>query len=159
MSSAGKTMALGVLVVCGGCGGGGAATGEVEAYKLASMATEAKVMLTQLGRDARALYVEQAALPSVAAPLTPTPPCCDGPRHQCPVDRAAWSAEPWASLGFELSDPHRFRYSFQPTPTGFVATAVGDLDCDGQAVTFTLTGTIVDGAVQLAPLAEPATLD
>jgi hypothetical protein len=47
----------------------------------------------------------------------------------------------WKELDFSIDDAHLFRYDYTSTDgKSFVAHAVGDLDCDGEAVSYTLTG-------------------
>lgn len=145
--------------------GKGGADGFTE-YKRKSMASEAKVRLNQIARAAQQAMLEehmgadgQIAPPSApaAAPLTPAKgACCGQPNQQCAPTKADWDHPTWRTLGFEMFDPHRYSYAFEPTADGFVATAVGDLDCDGTFATYELRGTLQNGEVKLA---EPTSTD
>ncbi len=85
--------------------------------------------------------------------MTPSPgTCCPafgGPDsngdHLCDVDASLWQTETWRFLGFKLEEGHRFAYSFEEFGDSsgeplFEILAVGDLDCDGTSVTFSLQG-------------------
>jgi len=83
------------------------------------------------------------------APVTPADSCCGGSADgdddgECDPDPKAWDAPTWRALGFAVTEPHRFVYSYAGEGTGdnarFAATAQGDLDCDGQRSTFERTG-------------------
>ncbi len=63
---------------------------------------------------------------------------------RCDSNPEAWTTPTWSALGFDLSEPHYFVYSFESSGTGSAATmtitAHGDLDCDGIQSTFRRTG-------------------
>jgi hypothetical protein len=44
----------------------------------------------------------------------------------------------WQALDFQISEPHRYQYSYSSDGHSFHAIAVGDLDCDGVSSTYTL---------------------
>ena len=89
-----------------------------------------------------------AAFPP-SAPMTPAVP----PRGHCEVDSAgAWDSPTWIALGFRpapAGTPHCFAFAFDsvltPTKSTFRAHAHGDLDGDGLASTFEVTGRYVEG--------------
>jgi hypothetical protein len=80
----------------------------------------------------------------LSSTITPESPCC---RHGKPAacvpggntttsyDPAEWKKKPFLELGFELKDPHLYRYSFTSFEPGeelrFEVSAHGDADCDG----------------------------
>jgi hypothetical protein len=111
-----------------------------------SKATEAKVQLQKLELFARNSFAMNGALPAGTVGPTPTTPCCQQPGQRCAPNVADWNGL-WQTLEFALSDPFQFQYSYQSDGSTFTATAVGDLDCSGTPVTFTLTGTIEGGKV------------
>ncbi len=57
-----------------------------------------------------------------------------------------WEHATWAVIGFEISDPHRFRYRFRQKGRDqnamFTAGAYADLDCDNKRSTYERTGTV-----------------
>lgn len=114
-------------------------------YTQRSKTSEAELQLAKLKYNAKAIYLTDGAYPTVDAPLTPSTSCCTHSNKRCPILAADWATVPWQSLDFQLDEPHLFRYQLQSTPTRFVARAVGDLDCDGVEITYTLTGTVSNG--------------
>ena len=110
-------------------------------YMHRAKSSEASLQLNRLAKYLKASYAQTSTLPIGAAPLTPTTPCCQGPHGKC-AEPAAWVNQPvWKELDFSIDDPHMFRYDYTSTDgKTFVAHAVGDLDCDGEVVTYTLTG-------------------
>jgi type II secretory pathway pseudopilin PulG len=103
--------------------------------------TEAELMLMQIERGAQRYAIEHDELPRGSAPPTPERPCCDGPDHRC-FDLQSWETPAWQALDFSIDRPHRFQYSYESDGKTFTARAVGDLDCDGDAVTYELRGVI-----------------
>ena len=63
-------------------------------------------------------------------------------------DAAAWQNPTWQALDFSIDEPHMFRYAYESDGKTFTAKAVGDLDCDGTEVTYTLTGTAEGRAIR-----------
>lgn len=124
-------------------------------YTQKSKTSEAELQLAKLKHNVKSLYALDGAFPTVSAPLTPSTSCCTHGKKLCPVLAADWATVPWQSLDFQLDEPHLFRYELQSTPTRFVARAVGDLDCDGVEITYTLTGTVTNGEPTFT-LTEPA---
>ena len=84
-----------------------------------------------------------------SAPMTPGPP----PRGRCDADPpGAWDHPTWSALEFRpvpAGTPHCFAFAFDsaasPGQASFRAHAHGDLDGDGIASTFEVTGRAVDG--------------
>lgn len=112
---------------------------------------EAQIQLRKIGKAATVAYVENAKFPTEAAPLTPEVECCTQnfeAHHKCGPTPSSWLTPAWQALDFEMSTPHFFRYSYTPSADGtsFIATAVGDLDCDNVQITYTLRGSVRDGA-------------
>jgi hypothetical protein len=76
--------------------------------------------------------------------LTPRKPCCQQSGKRC--QNTDWRNPTWASIGFEISDPHYFQYRFDSTGRGqtarFTAGAHADLDCNGTFSTFERSATV-----------------
>jgi hypothetical protein len=105
--------------------------------------SEASLQLNKIGKNAKRVFIETSAFPIAKAPLTPATECCKGPGGKCPVDATAWTIEPWKTFEFAIEEPHQFRYSYESTDgKSFTATAVGDPDCSGKPVTYTMNGTL-----------------
>lgn len=79
--------------------------------------------------------------------LTPGVRCCKQTSGACTdAGGTNWAHATWQVIGFEISDPHRFRYRFRQSGRDqnakFTAGAYADLDCDNQRSTFERTGTV-----------------
>ncbi|MBK7192239.1 MAG: hypothetical protein IPH80_07155 [Myxococcales bacterium] len=134
---------------------------KADEYVERSKRIEAELNLHAIGRGAKVGYEETGRFPEGDAALTPAASCCEGPNHKCAPDPALWRGEPWESMYFEMNRPHYFRYSYRASADGqsFTATAVGDLDCDGEEVVFTVTGTAVGGNPELSEVVRPTNRD
>ncbi len=152
-------LCFGLALGAGACGGG-----ELDDYRKRTRKVEAEIQLNKLGKAAIVEYSENARFPTEHAPLTPAADCCAenfGGKRKCGPTPASWSTPAWRALDFELSEPHFFRYSYMPSADGssFTATAVGDLDCDGVAITYTLSGSVESGTPKLKLTAPPPNSD
>ncbi len=123
-------------------------------YMKKSKKTEAALELNKLAKHIKMTWAEKAALP-VGSVLTPTAPCCQGPQAKCPADPDAWAKSPiWSALEFSIDHPALYQYGYHSDGKTFTAIAVGDLDCDGTAVTYELHGEVVNGNIE-TQLTEP----
>jgi prepilin-type N-terminal cleavage/methylation domain-containing protein len=118
---------------------------------------EARELIQKIYSAARIYYLEDRgvgrAIASVprqfpaSEPLTPAATCCSLGGARCVPTTAYWQTPTWNALAFSVDDPHYYQYGFTASGTGrearFTADAVGDLDCDGELATFSMTG-IVD---------------
>ena len=127
-------------------------------YVQKSKRIEAEINLRAIGKAAKFAYIENAMFPVGHADATPAASCCETPSKKC-LESSAWDREPWQSLDFGLYDPHYFRYTYDSDGKTFTATAIGDLDCDGAEVVFTLRGSIQDGNPILSEIERPARPD
>jgi prepilin-type N-terminal cleavage/methylation domain-containing protein len=87
--------------------------------------------------------------PSSTGP-TPSTTCCGHPDLKCPPDSAAFELNPtWDALGFIVSDPHHFIYTYESAGiednAQFTARANGDLNCNTLWSTFERVG-VIDAA-------------
>ena len=77
--------------------------------------------------------------------------CCKHPGKKCPPTPDAWTHPTWQAIAFELSDPHYYSYELVIEDAGFIARAVGDLDCDGEHGVYELRATAKpDGTFEVA---------
>ena len=53
----------------------------------------------------------------------------------------------WNELDMSMYDPHLFQYTYEGETTSATATAIGDLDCDGTTIKYTLRMTAKEGVV------------
>jgi len=110
--------------------------------------SEAFLQLNRLAKGAKSYHNANSGFPQgTAAPM----PGADGGAcalagKKFAVD-SGWSADTtWVSLGFQVDDPNMFTYHYTSAdPKTATATAVGDLDCDGTLITYTLALTTDDG--------------
>jgi type II secretory pathway pseudopilin PulG len=115
-------------------------------YTKKAKRTEASLQLNKLSKNAKVYYSINAELPKGEVALTPAESCCKSPGIKCVPTATTWASPVWQSLDFQIDEPHLFRYSYKSDGKTLTATAVGDLDCDGTEIAWTLSGTIVDGA-------------
>ena len=109
---------------------------------------EADLSLSAIGKGADAAYGEYAEYPQFVQGATPAASCCASPGRRCAAAAGDWNGVPaWDALGFEMTQPFFFQYSYTSAVSNlFVATAIGDLDCDGITMAYTLTGDATTGA-------------
>jgi hypothetical protein len=114
-----------------------------------SAASEARSNLVALYEAAWSYWNDQpeghsAAKEFPAPSAGPTPPlgtcCASGGR--CNPSSPQWRVEPWWLLHFSMDAPHHYSYEYRVTQTGFTALAYGDLDCDGEYSTFSVSGDV-----------------
>ncbi len=109
--------------------------------------SEAEINLNAINKAADAEYAETAQYPVGTVGLTPSTSCCEQAGKKCQVVASDWNGVPvWDALGFEMTQPSFFQYSYTSDGKTFSAAAVGDLDCDGQTVTYSLEGAAPNGS-------------
>ena len=132
----------------------------VENYQKNSQNTEAKFMVQKMYDGVRAFAMTpqvdteslMAASPRLPAEsVGPTPPlgsCCKQ-GGKCEPNAKDWEHPTWMAIEFAISDPFYYSYEYKKTSdTEFSVIAHGDLDCDGDYSTFTLTGSMTaDGNI------------
>ena len=121
------------------------APGATKQYYDKARAAEAALQLNRLGKNAKTYFITSAEYPKGEAAELPEQPCCSAPDHKCPVSTAWATDKVWSALDFTVEEPTRFQYTYHSDGATFTATAVGDLDCDGKAITYTLTGSAANG--------------
>lgn len=132
------------------------AKGAFGKYMAKSKASEAQLNLRKLLNGARAYYLNTPSpgiepipnqLPGPKA--GPTPPlgeCCNS-GGKCAPSAEQWTDPVWIALMFSVDNPHYYSYEFTTDDKrqSFTARAIGDLDCDGQYSTFSMTATAGGG--------------
>jgi prepilin-type N-terminal cleavage/methylation domain-containing protein len=140
-------------------------------YMKRSKKTEASLQLNKIGKNSKRLYMETSRYATGTAPTMPGRPgtsaaggCCGGsgtsgnnPNH-CAADPTSWTGV-WTALDFEIDEDTLFVYDYHGTATDYLATATGDLDCDGTEITYTLTGTAINGQPAYQLSEPPASAD
>jgi hypothetical protein len=111
-----------------------------------------------MGKGAKSYHNAQNGFPQgTAAPMPGADGgACTAANKKFAVD-SAWAADStWVSLGFQIDDPNLFTYHYTSADLQVAsASAVGDTDCDGKVVTYTLELASNDG-VPTASITEPA---
>lgn len=105
-----------------------------------SKRSEAQLQLQQIAHKVVIYHYQHRSLPDSAG-LFPTVTACSQPSGMVPQQpQSAWWTDPgWATLEFHIDDPTRFQYSWTKlSPTTGVASAIGDMDCDGVPDIFTI---------------------
>lgn len=101
---------------------------------------EPRMELRHVGRSAVDTYYKKGAFPTIDN--TPTTSCCSEEGNRC---RGGFEAPAWREIGFESFSSGHYRLGYRSTPKKFTAIAVGDSDCDGNEVTYTMEIDIVGG--------------
>jgi len=137
-------------------------------YIKRSKKSEAVLQLDKIGKNNKRAYAETGSYvvgpgPAIDLPGKPGGPgggCCGGPNNHCAPEPGSFASDPtWAALDFQIDEPSLFIYSYNATVgTDFTAKAVGDLDCDGTEITYTVIGTAKDGNPAVT-LTEPGVND
>jgi type IV pilus assembly protein PilA len=115
--------------------------------------TEASLQLDNMEKKIAAFHVEKARLPVSATTLFPSATtACASSTGLIPVEKqSAWEASGagWKEMQFHIDQETRFQYNWTQTgpTTNGVGLAVGDLDCDGTIMTYSLNVTISEGNV------------
>jgi type IV pilus assembly protein PilA len=130
-------------------------------YMKRSKRGEAELNLGAIEKSANRDYIENSTYPIAAQGSTPVAACCAGAGKKCAVVAADWNGvAAWDALDFEMTKPFFFQYDYTSAAPGntFQANAIGDLDCDGVTVTYTLNGSAVTGS-PTSTLTKPARAD
>jgi type IV pilus assembly protein PilA len=132
----------------------------VRSYLRSAKAAEARNVLGQIGTDAVHAYEMSAdasgkkhICPSSTFTVPASPALIKGVKYQ-PQPGEYMKDGPKAGFGcilFEMDSPQYYLYSYVATPTGFTATAQGDLDGDGVLSRFEIHGKLVGDSLMLDP--------
>jgi type IV pilus assembly protein PilA len=139
-------------------------------YVRRSKRSEASLQLNKIGKNAKRAYMETSKYVTGFAPTAPLPPngiggCCgglgasgDNPNH-CEPDPVGFSHAVWMALDFRIDEDSLFSYDYNGTATAYTAMATGDLDCDGDQITYFLNGTAINGEPAYTLTEPPASAD
>jgi prepilin-type N-terminal cleavage/methylation domain-containing protein len=112
--------------------------------------SEAELNLDAIKKGNKTYFVEKASYVVGNEGATPLAGCCTAPGvTKCTATPAAFEGPvnaptAWDLLDFAVTEDHYFVYDYtSATGATYEAHAVGDLDCDGTPVSYTLNGTAV----------------
>ncbi|MBA3392525.1 MAG: hypothetical protein H0T89_07775 [Deltaproteobacteria bacterium] len=106
--------------------------------------------LERLGKNAKAYFAANGGYPEGSA--GPTAECCKVSPHSCKPDPAVWTGV-WKALDFSIDRTYHAQYSYEGTPTSFVAKALVNMDCDEDVLEVVVTGSV---DASKAPIIETA---
>lgn len=121
-------------------------------YSNKSKGSEAQIQLNRMSKSVKSYAGDNGGLPVGEAPLTPAEPCCRQPGHKCQSFDPSWQDPAWQKFEFSVDDRGLFQYTYRSTADRFVGTAVGDLDCDGNEVSYTVTIDLENGYPRVSPI-------
>ena len=137
-------------------------------YIKKSKSSEASLNLNKIGKNLKTEFDQTNAFPGAPgallpshSPVSPGLGCCGGTgaavgassttvNNKCSAKPSEFTADPgWQALEFSMNEPSQYQYQYAPggTTVGAAATAqafaIGDLDCNGTASTWTLQATAI----------------
>lgn len=125
--------------------------------------SEAHLQLNKLGKNAKTYYQANTTFPQGTAAGLPGADgtACTAPDKRFAASASAWAADTvWTVLDFQLDEPSLFTYHYtSASPTSGQALAVGDLDCDGTMITYSLALSVPSGQPAAVISAPPANAD
>lgn len=132
-------------------------------YIKKSKKTEAMLQLNKISKNDKVYFANNNS--SFAPTATAVLPgadgaACSGPGGKFSVlSHSDWLVTGWSDLDFEIDEPNLFSYHYTNNTSSATATAVGDLDCDGTDITYTLNVVNNGGAVQASYTEPPPNSD
>ena len=113
-------------------------------YMKKSKKTEAALQLNKIMKNDKVYFITNAGfvVPN-GATLPATTACASGGKN--PAAPAAWLVAGWKDLDFQIDEPNLFNYTYTGGATLATGLAVGDLDCDGVSITYTMLMTSPGG--------------
>lgn len=123
-------------------------------YMKKSKKTEASLQLNKIAKNSKVYYNTNASFVQGTAGVKPT--TYDATKCKALTVDSSWAADStWAALDFQVDEPNLFKYDYTGSAVASaVAHAVGDLDCDTTAISYTLTLTAPSGNAS-AVISEP----
>ena len=113
-------------------------------YMKKSKKTEAALQLNKIMKNDKVYYITNAAFVAGTAGVLPG---ADGGACPAKFPVVNWAGDAvWSALDFQIDEPNLFTYHYTSAAIATAtATAVGDLDCDGTKITYTMAMTAPSG--------------
>jgi prepilin-type N-terminal cleavage/methylation domain-containing protein len=111
--------------------------------------TEASLQLDNMEKKVKTFHIEKSRLPATAV-LTPGSAACASSTGKIPkLPQSSWDANVgWREMQFHVDEDTLFQYNWSTSSTtAGLGTAIGDLDCDGTIVTYSLIVAKVEGNI------------
>jgi type IV pilus assembly protein PilA len=124
-------------------------------YMKKSKKTEASLQLNKIAKNSKVYYDTNAQYVQNSATPKPTT-WAAGTNCKVTAPETDWATDSvWAALDFQIDEPNLFQYDYNGSSLSTAdAHAVGDLDCDGTPITYSLTLTAPGGNAS-AVITEP----
>lgn len=111
--------------------------------------------LEKVAQSAMALLRRDGTLPRGDVFATPAIGCCARIGHRC---RGGYDGKILEELGYGAEHQSYFQLAYQSDGAKLTVKAVGDLDCDGTTITYTLEGSAQSGELRYK-IVEPTNAD
>jgi prepilin-type N-terminal cleavage/methylation domain-containing protein len=121
-------------------------------YMKKSKKTEASLQLNKIGKNNKTYFITNASFVPTSGAIQPGAAGGACPNKFATINWATLAG--WKDLDFQIDEPNLFSYVYTGGTTTASALAIGDLDCDGTYITYSLTFTAVNGN-PAASLSEP----
>lgn len=109
-------------------------------YMKKSKKTEASLQLNKIAKNSKVYYNTSAEFVQGSATPAPAAFTAGSTCKMAPEISTFTGDSVWAALDFQIDEPNLFQYEYAASAlTAATATATGDLDCDGTAITYLLT--------------------
>jgi len=121
-------------------------------YMKKSKSSEASLNLNKIGKNLKTEFqtsssfvtTNSTALYPSNTPVAPGKNCCGGggggQKDKCKPNVGEFTGDTaWKEIEFQVAEPSQYQYTYVGGATDASAQAVGDLDCDGNSSTWTLT--------------------
>ncbi len=114
-------------------------------YMKKSKKTEAALQLNKVMKNDKVYYISNASFVTSAGAKLPGTTACGSTGGKNPVSTAWPGDSGWSALDFQIDEPNLFNYQYTGGVSNATATALGDLDCDGTSITYSMTMTSTNG--------------
>jgi type IV pilus assembly protein PilA len=115
-------------------------------YMKKSKKTEASLQLNKIAKNNKTYFIANANFVTTDGVIEPGAAggACSATGGKFPT--VDWSSlAGWKDLDFQIDEPNLFSYVYTSGTTTASADAIGDLDCDGKTITYSLFMTALNG--------------
>lgn len=123
-------------------------------YAKSAKRSEAQLNLNKLSKNVKVHHTVEGSFPIGKVGPTPAESCCKAEGGKCTTTEWATN-EMWQKLEFSVDEPHQYRYAYESDGKTVTALAIGDLDCDEEAATWTLQMSVGADGVATSEIKPP----